>query len=376
MRRRRLLLALLVVALLAAACGDSDDDAEGADAESPVSTTTVSSTSPSTTTLPLSTTTTSPPSTTSEPVEEVVVGGAGTILSVGGDPDPVVAVDPKMANGAGPNPAFGEHVLAVAGTEADGPVYMVNLNDFADTAHYPEDSEFFGSTGAEANERYLAVAQPTIAALGGEVVFGGTVRRVVGGGDDIGWDQIAIMRYPNRQAILALQADDAFQDALEHKYASLDHTLAIATETIPVPELPPVDPATTPHPPTDDDAPFVMFHVINFHEEAVYEPGEEPDDAPISGREAVARYSANAGTVAFPLGVRPDAWFEVIHSAITDGREWDEVRLNRFPSGAAFEALTSDPQWAAGAHHRVAGIEDTYAIMVTPAIWRPDLITG
>ena len=87
-----------------------------------------------------------------------------------------------------------------------------------------------------------------------------------------------------------------------------------------------------------------------------------------SGREAVGLYSANAGTVAAPLGVRPVAWFEVEATVIGPVDTWDEVRINMFPSHATFAELTSDPTWESGAHHRQAGLAETYAIMTLPRL--------
>ena len=278
-----------------------------------------------------------------------------------------------MANGAGRNAELWAEIDAVAGTPDDAPFFMVNLLDFADVAHYPEESEFFGSTGAEANERYNAVSNPKIVAVGGEIVFAGPVTRTLLSTDGIEWDLVAVVRYPSRAALLGLGADEEFEAAGVHKWASLDHTFALMTEQLdlgPSAQLPVPDPATLPFPPTEDDPGVVVFHLLNFHEVAQYEPGAEPDDAPISGAEAVERYSANAGTYAVPLGVRPQAWLDVIGPVITDGRTWDEARLNEFPSAAAFAALTSDPGWAEGTFHRTAGVEETYALMVRPVLFR------
>lgn len=88
----------------------------------------------------------------------------------------------------------------------------------------------------------------------------------------------------------------------------------------------------------------------------------------MTGRDAVGLYSQNAGTVAVPLGVQPLAWFEIEAILQGDVDTWEEVRINWFPSHATFEALTSDPIWQSGSHHRTAGLEQTYAIQSLPLL--------
>ena len=44
------------------------------------------------------------------------------------------------------------------------------------------------------------------------------------------------------------------------------------------------------------------------------------------------------------------------------------MRINLFPSHAAFQALTDDARWQSGTHHRAAGLEQTFAIMNQPTI--------
>ncbi|MFT5203745.1 MAG: hypothetical protein ACI9C1_003147 [Candidatus Aldehydirespiratoraceae bacterium] len=349
-RFSRFLIPVLFLSVVASSCSD---DSNASSESSPTTSGSISVSSASTVA----------PTTTAVPATTV-------------DPPSIPGVQSVMVNGAGPTDAFDDHLQAVANTDEDGPFYMVNLLDFAEIAHYPDDSEFAGSTGLEANERYDAASSVEIAAVGGELVFAGSVNEIVIG-DGIEWDLVAIVRYPSRQSILDLRANEEFGAAVVHKWASLDHTFALVTDEIdlgPAAGLPPVDPANAPYPPTGDDAPFTMFHLINFHDTAQYEDGEAPDDAPISGREAVGRYSANAGVAALPLGIRPSGWFDVIVPAIGDGRQWDEARLNPFPSRETFEVLTSDPTWAEGTFHRSAGIEETYAIMLNPMIWRPELV--
>jgi hypothetical protein len=54
-----------------------------------------------------------------------------------------------------------------------------------------------------------------------------------------------------------------------------------------------------------------------------------------------------------------------------DGRQWDQIRFNVFPSRAAFMAVVLDPErLAAQAAHRETAIADTYTLITRPTIDR------
>ena len=78
-----------------------------------------------------------------------------------------------------------------------------------------------------------------------------------------------------------------------------------------------------------------------------------------------------AGSVAVPHGVRLSGWFGAEGTIVGDGRIWDQVRFNAFPSKAAFLAMALDPaRLAAHADHREPAIADTYTFLVRPRIDR------
>jgi len=54
-----------------------------------------------------------------------------------------------------------------------------------------------------------------------------------------------------------------------------------------------------------------------------------------------------------------------------DGRTWDQVRFNAFPSKAAFMAVALDPdRLKAQAEHREKAIADTYTLVLRPSMNR------
>ena len=55
---------------------------------------------------------------------------------------------------------------------------------------------------------------------------------------------------------------------------------------------------------------------------------------------------------------------------VGDGREWDEVRFNRFPNHEVFDQLRSNPIHQAGQPVREGALEDTHTMMLIPTIDR------
>ena len=85
----------------------------------------------------------------------------------------------------------------------------------------------------------------------------------------------------------------------------------------------------------------------------------------------MATYSDHAGKVAVPNGVRLAAWMEVEGTIMGDGRSWDQIRFNVFPSRAAFMKVVFDPErLEAQAAHRETAIADTYTLITRPTVDR------
>jgi hypothetical protein len=133
-----------------------------------------------------------------------------------------------------------------------------------------------------------------------------------------------------------------------------------------LPELPADAPdwADVPHPPTIDDPYVVVIHVIKFKDD--------------ERREAMATYTDHAGRVAVPNGVRLAAWTQVEGTILGDGRQWDQIRFNVFPSRAAFMAVVLDPERLEAQNaHRETAIADTYTLITRPSVDRLyESITG
>jgi len=252
--------------------------------------------------------------------------------------------------------------LATTPPAEDGPVWMVNLMKYRALADYA-DGRGEGISGWEADDRYAPLE--SLAAVGAEVAFVGTVDTQLLGAEPI-WDRVAVVKYPTRRSFIEMQSRPEFVDKHAHKDAGMEQTIVIGTLPLPTPTLPDDAPdwQDVAHPPTSDDGPVVVLHVIRFHE---------------GGADThMGSYQDAAGAVAVPHGVRISGWFQAEGTIIGDGRTWDQVRFNAFPSKAAFMAVALDPdRLAAQREHREAAIADTYTMILRPRIDRlAESVTG
>lgn len=110
------------------------------------------------------------------------------------------------------------------------------------------------------------------------------------------------------------------------------------------------------HPPTAEDGPVIVMHVIRFADNT-------------GGGSAMEGYHDAAFPVAARHGARIAGWYRVEGTILGDGRTWHQVRFNQFPSKAAFMAVATDPdRLAAQREHREPAIADTYALILRPTI--------
>ncbi|HEY5108355.1 MAG TPA: hypothetical protein VII96_01960 [Acidimicrobiales bacterium] len=245
--------------------------------------------------------------------------------------------------------------LASVAPEEDGPIWMVNLMRYRDRAVYADGRET-ELTGREADDRYAPFGP--FRTVGAELVFLSDVEAQFLGGDQE-WDRIAVVRYPTRRSFLEMQELPEYLELHEHKDAGMASTFVIAGRPVELPELPSDAPALdeVPHPSTPEDGPVVILHVLKYHEGHVSEDME--------------LYTGEAARIALPHGVRIGAWLDVEGTIVGDGRGWDQVRFNVFPSKEAFLAVALDPErLAAQADHREPAIADTYTLMLRPMINR------
>jgi uncharacterized protein (DUF1330 family) len=249
--------------------------------------------------------------------------------------------------------------MAMMSPEDDGPVWMVNLMKYRAVADYADGRES-AISGRDADDAYSPL--DSLAAVGAAPVFFGDVDQQLLG-DATTWDRIGVVKYPTRRAFIDMQSLPSFQKSHHHKDAGMESTIVIGTQPMEMPTPPEgfeqADWADVPHPPTDDDGPVVVVHVLRFH--------DNPQGAAAANKtpDQMEQYSTEAAKVALGHGVRISGWFAVEDTIIGDGRAWHQVRFNEFPSKAAFMAVVMDPaRLEAQKDHREAAIADTYTMIV------------
>ncbi len=257
---------------------------------------------------------------------------------------------------------YAAHLAAVTPAD-DGPVWMINLMAYKERAEYA-DGRPSELTGMEADDRYAPFE--SLAAVGAELVFVATVEAQLLGASPV-WDRVGVVRYPTRRSFMEMQARADFQAKHVHKEAGMRETIVMAGLPLAAPAIPDDAPGwdTVPHPSTPGDGPVVVVHVIRYTTDR-------------AGGEGMVAYQDEAGRVAVPQGVRIAGWFQVEGTILGDGRAWDQVRFNAFPSRAAFEAVVFDPErLRAQAEHRDVAVADTYTLILRPFIDRlHESITG
>jgi hypothetical protein len=251
--------------------------------------------------------------------------------------------------------------LATTPPDQDGPIWMVNLMKYREVAQYADGREST-ITGMEADDEYAPLE--SLAAIGARPVFFGTVDQQLLGAAPI-WDRIGVVKYPTRRSFIEMQSRPEFQTSHEHKDAGMEQTIVMGCRPMPYPVAPEgiaeVDWADVPHPPTDDDGPVMVLHVIRF---------EDAEAAHVIPDEMQA-YQSAAAVSASRHGVRISGWFSVEGTIVGDGRVWHQARFNAFPSKRAFMAVVTDPERrVAQKDHREKAIADTYTMIVRPTIDR------
>jgi hypothetical protein len=251
--------------------------------------------------------------------------------------------------------------LATTPPDEDGPVWMVNLMKYREVADY-SDGRDSAISGREADDLYTP--RESLAAIGAEIVFGGEVDQQLLGDAPI-WDRVGVVKYPTRRSFIEMQSRPDFQRQHVHKDAGMAETIVIGCQPFDVPVWPAdiaqLDWADVPHPPTDDDPPVMVIHVLKYHDAA---------DAAVTPEQMEA-YTRSAAVTAGAHGGRVAGWFAAEGTILGDGRTWDQVRFNAFPSKAAFMAVVFDPaRLEAQKTNREPAIADTYTMIVRPSIDR------
>ncbi len=113
--------------------------------------------------------------------------------------------------------------------DIDTPIYMVNLLKFRKKAKY-KDGRKTKLSGEEAYAIYGLEVIKHIKNVGGEPIFSGVVSRLMLGKVENLWDWIAVVKYPNRKAMLEMITNLEYLESEKHRSAGLKGQLNIETK--------------------------------------------------------------------------------------------------------------------------------------------------
>ncbi|MDD9929488.1 MAG: hypothetical protein OXR03_26980 [Rhodospirillaceae bacterium] len=119
-----------------------------------------------------------------------------------------------MADAPFRNPAELEKIKAVAGTDADGPIVMLNLNRYKDAAGFPDGALY---------RRYRAALDALLPQVGGKILWHAPAWGQAAGTQAI--DEVLAVWYPSHQAFL----DMPQQPGAEENYRLRQDCVAEAT---------------------------------------------------------------------------------------------------------------------------------------------------
>ena len=108
----------------------------------------------------------------------------------------------------------------------EGPIYMLNLLKFKETAEYADGRET-DLSGAEAYAIYGQEVIQHLQKVGGTPMFSAGVERLMLGEVEELWDAAAIAMYPSRKAMLEMISSPEYQASALHREAGLAGQLNI-----------------------------------------------------------------------------------------------------------------------------------------------------
>ena len=108
----------------------------------------------------------------------------------------------------------------------EGPIYMLNLLKFKETAEYA-DGRVTDLSGAEAYAIYGQEVIQHLQKVGGAPMFSAGVERLMLGEVEELWDAAAIAMYPSRKAMLEMISSPEYQASALHREAGLAGQLNI-----------------------------------------------------------------------------------------------------------------------------------------------------
>lgn len=117
-----------------------------------------------------------------------------------------------------------ESIAALMARDIDGPVTMLNLLRFRETADYSDHPDLAPDgqiSGEAAYAIYSEHTLPLLSDVGGKPIFMGTGGAFLIGPAEARWDRVLLIQYPNLQAFLQMTQNPQYHAGAGHRTAAL-----------------------------------------------------------------------------------------------------------------------------------------------------------
>jgi uncharacterized protein (DUF1330 family) len=115
-------------------------------------------------------------------------------------------------------------IAAMIARDISGPVTMLNLLRFRDTADYSGHPDLAPDEPLSGEEAYAIYSQhtlPLLADVGGKPIFMGTGGALLIGPVEARWDRVLLIQYPSLQAFLEMTQNPQYHAGAGHRTAAL-----------------------------------------------------------------------------------------------------------------------------------------------------------
>ena len=117
----------------------------------------------------------------------------------------------------------------------DRPLAMLNLLRFHEQAVYPADSDETPCSGRQAYARYRRLTLPQLRRVGARPVYRGRVALAFIAPEDEHFDEMFVVRYPDRAAFERMIAAPGYRAGVQHRSAALaDSRLLVLVDAVAV----------------------------------------------------------------------------------------------------------------------------------------------
>lgn len=121
--------------------------------------------------------------------------------------------------------------------QLQGPVVMLNLLKYRETADYsttPELASDGNISGKEAYTLYMQHTLPFLEKAGGEVLFFGKAEPYLIGPVDESWDAMILVKHASVQAFMGFARDEGYLKIAGHRTAALEDSRLLPISEVPL----------------------------------------------------------------------------------------------------------------------------------------------